>query len=84
MRRFEAEARPEKPADFDDFVEELGLVADCEGAWALVGAFWFAPVECCRYLAAHPIVWEYLLARAHYADLRRWDAGVRFGRGVGI
>ena len=84
MQRFEAEDRAVKPPDFDAFVDELGLVADCEGAWALVGMFWHAPVECCRYLAAHPAIWEGLIARARYADLQRWATGVRLGRGVGL
>ena len=84
MRRFEHEDAPVKPLDFDAFVEELGLVAECEGAWALIGAFWFAPLECCRYLASQPELWELLIARARYADARRWDAGVRLGRGVGL
>jgi hypothetical protein len=84
MRRFEFEESPPKPIDFEDFVEELGLVADCEGAWALVGMFWHAPVECCRYLACQPALWEELISRARYADARRWDAGVRLGRGVGL
>ena len=84
MRRFEAEDAPVKPLDFDAFLEELGLVADCEGAWALVGMFWHAPVEVCRYLASQPALWELLIARARYADARRWDAGVRLGRGVGL
>jgi hypothetical protein len=84
MRSLQAEPRPIKPIDFDEFVEELGLVADCEGAWALVGAFWFAPQDACRYLASQPVIWEYLYARARFADARRWDAGVRLGRGVGV
>jgi hypothetical protein len=84
MRRFEYEDAPVMPPDFEDFLDELGLVADCEGAWALVGMFWHAPIECCRYLASQPELWELLIARARYADARRWDAGVRLGRGVGL
>ena len=37
------------------WLKELELVADEAGAWALVGAFWQAPDECCRYLVAHPL-----------------------------
>jgi len=84
MRRFEAESRAVKPSEFDPWLEELGLVADCEGAWALVGMFWHAPVECCRYLVAHQPLWEGLVARARFADAQRWHAGVWRGRGAGL
>jgi hypothetical protein len=84
MRRFEVEDRAPKPPEFDAFIEELGLIADCEGAWALVGMFWHAPPECCKYLAAHQHVWEGLLARARFADARRYSEGVHVGRRVGL
>jgi len=84
MPRFEAEARVQKPADFDQWLWEVGLLADTEGAWALIGMWWHSPPECCRYLASQPALWELLIARARYADARRWDAGVRLGRGVGV
>jgi len=80
MRPLQTEPRPAKPLDFDDWFEELGLYADCNGAWALVGAWWSSSEDCCRYLASQPVLWEYLLARAHYADAKRYDLGVWCGR----
>jgi hypothetical protein len=65
-RRFEAEARAMKPDAFDEWLEELGDVAD-EGPWVLVMAWMYAPVECCAYLVAQPGVWDGLVARAQYA-----------------
>ena len=73
-----------KPYEFDAWIDELGLVADCEGAWALIGAFWFAPEDCCRYLVANPAIWEGLLARGRYADRKRFETGVMFGRRAGL
>ena len=80
IRRFEMEPRPVKPIDFDQWLHEVGLVADCEGAWALVGTFWWSPPECCRFLVSVPGLWEGLLARARYADTLRFTAAIVRGR----
>jgi len=69
-RSLEAEPPAPMPDAFEAFVLELGLLADCEGAEGLIGAFWFAPDECCRYLAGQPAMWVGLLARGRYADRR--------------
>lgn len=73
-----------KPFQFDEWYEEIGLVADCEGAWAVVGMFWSASEECCRYLVSHPSLWESLLARGRYSDRRRFETGVTLGRRAGL
>jgi hypothetical protein len=83
MRRFEVEARPDKPPEFDAWLDELGLVGDCEGTWALVGTLWRSPAECCKYLGTLPGVWSGLLARAQYADRSRFEFGVYLGRNAG-
>jgi hypothetical protein len=80
MRRFEPEPRAVMPEDFGPWLGELALLADAEGAWALVGAWMHAPRECCRYLVTVPGLWEGLIARAQYADQLRWAQGVRAGR----
>ena len=84
MRRFEAEPRVPKPDDFDEWLWELGLLADTAGAWALIGAWMYSSDECCRYLIAIPGMWDGLIARGHYADRARYEAGVRVGRRVGL
>ena len=84
MSRFETEERPVKPDEFDEWLDELGLLADCEGAWALIGAWMYSPTECTRYLVTLPGLWEGLIARGRYADLRRFDLGMRVGRRMGV
>jgi hypothetical protein len=79
MSRFEAEPRATKPTDFDPWLEELGLLADTEGAQALLGIIWYAPVECLAYLVTVPGLWAGLLARSKYADLKRFYLGVAIG-----
>ena len=69
-----------KPSGFDDFLDELSMVADHAGVWALIGVFWFAPEEPCRYLVAHPHLWEGLLTRARYADWKRFESGMQLGQ----
>jgi len=71
MRGLEVEPPAPRPEEFEAFVDELGLLADCEGVWGLIGAFWFVPAECGRYLAAQPAIWQGLMARARYADARK-------------
>ncbi len=83
MRRFEHEPRALKPEGFDAWLEKVGDVADALGAWALIGAWRNSPVECCRYLVTIPGLWDGLIARAQYADRRRYESGVLIGRGVG-
>jgi hypothetical protein len=80
MRRFEMEARAPMPPDFDAWLHELGLIGDCEGAWALVGFLWHSNREHCAYLATLPGVWPGLLARAQYADRCRFAVGIWSGR----
>jgi len=80
MKRFECEERAVKPADFDGFLWELGLLADTAGAWALIGVFMSMPTEVCRYLLTLPGMWEGLIARGRYADRIRYELGVRVGR----
>jgi hypothetical protein len=80
MRRFEMEPRPVVPSGFDDWLHELGMVADGEGEWALVGLLWHSPREHCAYLAGLPGVWPQLWARAQYADRSRFAFGVWTGR----
>ncbi len=84
MRRFELEARAVKPPEFDAWLSEIGDVADVEGAWALIGAWRNAPTDYCRFLITIPGLWEGLIARAQYADRRRYETGVQIGRGVGL
>ena len=84
MRRFEAEDRAVKPDDYEAWHDELTLMADSEGLWALVGMLWHSPVECCRYLQTVPGAWAELETRAHWADRRRFREGVRLGRAVGL
>jgi hypothetical protein len=79
MPRFEPEPRAVKPPDFDAWLDELGLVADCEGEWALIGTLWRSPRECCAYLATIPGMWASLLTRARYADFRRFYDAVWMG-----
>jgi len=76
MPRFEPEARVQKPADFDQWLWEVGLLADTEGAWALIGMWWHSPPECCRYLLTLPGMWTGLLARGLYADRVRFEIGI--------
>lgn len=83
MRRFEAEPRAKKPADFDEWADELGLLADTEGAHALIGMLWYAPPECIAYLMLEPGLWPGLLARGTFADMQRYVRGVMAGR-VGL
>lgn len=84
MRFLEAEpAFTLKPYEFDGWMDELGDVADEAGAWALIGCFWHASEECCRYLVANPTLWQGLLARAQFADKRRYESGVMLGRRMG-
>ena len=81
MTRFDSDARVmEKPADFDGWLWECGLMADTEGAWALIGMWWGSPVECCRYLLTLPGMWEGLLARGRYRDRVRFELGIYVGR----
>lgn len=75
--------RRSKPPEFDLWLEEIGMVADTLGAWALVGVWMGSPVECNRYLVTVPGAWEGLLARGHFADRRRFEMGVCNGRRVG-
>ena len=84
MQRFEAEERAPRPLDYDAWLVDLGDVADTCGAWALIGAWRRAPTDYCRYLVTQPGIWEALVARAQYADRRRYESGVLTGRGVGL
>jgi len=81
--RFELEGRARKPAGFDAWLDELGLVGDCEGEWALVGMLWHSDRACCAYLATLPGVWPGLLARAQYSDRCRFTFGIWSGRHAG-
>ena len=81
MLSFEAEPRTRKPEQFEAWLDEIGLLADCEGLEALIGILqWFSPVECCAYLITLPGVWPELLARARFADAKRFAEGVYIGR----
>jgi len=84
MKRFEAEPRALKPDGFDAWLSEVGDVADVLGAWALIGAWRNAPTDYCRFLITIPGLWEGLIARAQYADRRRYESGVLIGRGAGV
>jgi hypothetical protein len=80
MRFLEPEPPAPIPDDFEAFVEELGLVADELGVWAVIGCYWRASDEACRALVARPVIWQGLIARARYADKRRFETGVTLGR----
>ena len=83
MRRFEAEPRAHRPRDFEVWLAELQLFADCNGEEAVIGVLMhYAPVECVRYLVALPTLWDELLARGRYADQVRFREGVRVGMGL--
>jgi hypothetical protein len=85
MRSLQCEPLPAKPSAFDDWVEELGLFADCNGEEALWGVVMnYAPPECVRYLSWDQPCWTWLLTRARYADATRFTAGVRSGRRMGV
>lgn len=85
MRNLQPEPVPLKPMDFDVWLEDLGLFADCNGGEALIGVVMnYAPPEGVRYLAWDQRAWAALLARARYADATRFTAGVRSGRRVGL
>lgn len=73
-KRFETEPRAPMPKDFEPWLEELGLLADCEGFWPLMIGWTYAPPECCQYLQTIPGAWALLCTRARYADsLRRHE-----------
>jgi len=84
MRFLEPEPPAAIPDDFEAFVIELGDVADELGVWALIGCYWRAPDEACRALVARPVIWQGLIARARYADRRRYESGVTIGRRAGL
>ena len=85
MRTLQSEPQPAKPTDFDVWLEDLGLFADCNGEVALRGVVMhYAPSECVRYLSWDQRAWAELLARARYADATRFTAGVRNGRRMGV
>ena len=71
MKRFECEARAVKPADYDEWALELGLLADSEGFWPLTIGWTYAPPECCAWLQTVPGAWAQLEARARFADAKR-------------
>ena len=83
-RLLEPEPRVPKPPDFDEWLFEAGELADSSGAWAVIGMFFHAPLECAQYLITIPEMWESLLSRGRYADRRRFESGVMFGRRVGL
>ena len=85
MWHCEPEPRARKPKDFAGWADEIGWFADCHGESATIGMVMvFAPVECVRALAADPPLWAALLARARYADMKRFQQGVRAGRRLGV
>jgi len=85
MRTLQPEPIPTKPDGFDVWVDDLGLFCDCNGEEAFIGIIkHYAPVECVRYLSWDQRAWAALVARARYADITRFTAGVRSGRRVGL
>lgn len=70
-KRFEAEPRATKPADFDAWIVDLAEIADEEGVWLLIMAWMYAPPECCAYLMRMPGLIESLIVRAQYTDQTR-------------
>ena len=85
MWRCNADLPAPKPPDFDAWAEELLAFADCQGECATIGiVMHFAPIECVRALAADPPLWAVLLARARYADMKRFQQGVQAGRRLGL
>ena len=80
ITRFEPEPRATKPADFDGWLDELGLYTDVSGECGLVEVVMqYAPPECVRYLVAQQHLWQGLHARARYADTTRLMCGVYVG-----
>jgi hypothetical protein len=79
-KHLQAEPRIEKPTDFDGWASELALFADCEGETAVLGIVMrFAPEECVRALSADQRLWASVIARARYADMKRYEMGVLIG-----
>jgi hypothetical protein len=70
-KRFEAEPRAMKPAEFDEWVGDLAEIADTEGVWMLVMAWMYAPPDCCMYLTRMTGMLEGLILRARYTDQKR-------------
>lgn len=80
IQRFEPEDRATKPPDFDGWLEELQMLADCEGEAAALGVLMlYAPVECVRYLVSQQTLLHELLARGRYADRCRMTFGMAVG-----
>jgi hypothetical protein len=70
-KRFEAEPRATKPADFDEWIVDLAAIADEEGVWMLVMSWMYAPPASCAYLMRMPGMLEGLMVRARYTDQKR-------------
>jgi hypothetical protein len=70
-KRFEAEPLATKPAEFDEWIDDLAEIADQEGTWTLILSWMLAPSECCAYLMRLPGLLEGLMLRARYTDQKR-------------